>query len=175
MKKLVVLFLIFFGAKTANAQQYKPESLKDFRLSVNASVMPSELTTSSGISTYVNYKKILFGFTWVSGATGRQESRSGSLTTFSRTYLELYTGSAGFEVADDLFLKAGYGVLNLRGNVQVVNSADNDRTTTTNFNDLIDAPSFGILYMNTPNHFNLGFDLVGTQATYMIFSLGFNL
>ena len=175
MKKILFLLLFSLSVQFATAQIQKPEALEDFKLSLNFSVLPSEFTTSSGISTYVNYKKFLFGYTWVSGSTGRQESRSGSLITISQTYLELYSGSAGFEVADDLFLKAGYGVLNLRGSVKVTDTADNDRTTTTNFNDLIDAPSFGVLYMNTPHNFNFGFDLVGMSSPLMLFSAGFNL
>lgn len=158
-----------------NGQQYKPKALEDLRLSVNASVMPSEIVNSLGGSVYLNYKKLLIGYTEVSGGTGRQEFRSGNLYTISQSYIGLNLGSIGYEVSEDLFLKGGYGVFNISTELRVIDNANNDYTTYDNINEFIEIPSFGVLYMNRTYHFNFGVDLVGASDPLMLFSLGFNL
>ena len=172
MKKLVVILFVLFGAKTANAQQNKPVPLKDFRLSINASIMPSEWTTAIGGSAYFTYKKLLAGYTYVFGENN-DVTRNGSSWTRNRIDISLSSGSIGYEVAPDLFLKGGFGVYHLGGSTAsgVIQVSVNE----VRFNEWIETPSFGVLYMNTPYHFNFGLDLIGTTDPLLLFSLGFNL
>tara|TARA_R110002153_G_scaffold218089_1_gene370562 strand:+ start:829 stop:1731 length:903 start_codon:yes stop_codon:yes gene_type:complete len=158
---------------SGNGQQYKPKALEDLRLSVNASVMPSELTTSIGGSAYINYKKFLVGYTLVEGSTGRQRTQSGNIVTTTDVTIRLNSGSIGYEVSPDLFLKGGFGINYVGGSVSV--GSIGISSSTERFNDWIETPSFGVLYMNRTYHFNFGVDLVGASDPLMLFSLGFNL
>jgi len=173
MKKSILLLFLSMSVIFVNAQQSKSQVLKDLRLSVNASFLPSETVNSFGGSAYIVYKKLLVGYTYLSGATGRRETRSGNILTVTRTYSEFNSGSIGYEVTEDLFLKGGYGAYNIRGRVDVVNLGVSSNGST--FNVPTETLSFGMLYMNTPYHFNFGVDFVGASDPLMLFSLGFNL
>lgn len=173
MKRIILALLFISSIISANAQTKTNSPLEDIRISLNASVMPSELTTSIGGSAYLTYKKLLVGYTFVEGSTGRQRTQSGNIVTITDVTIRLNSGSIGYEVSPDLFLKGGFGVNYVGGSVSVVNIGIS--SSTERFNDWIETPSFGVLYMNKPYHFNFGLDLIGVTDPLLLFSLGFNL
>jgi len=172
MRKILFPLLFSLSVQVATAQVKKNEALKDFRFSLNLSVLPSETATGFGGSAYLSYKKLLLGYTSVGGAK-EHRTQSGNIFTISDVTTSLNSGSLGYEVSKDLFLKGGYGVYYIGNRVQVINLGIS--SNTQRFSDWIEMPSFGVLYMNTPNHFNFGFDLVGMSSPLMLFSAGFNL
>ena len=154
------------------AMKDKPSIPKNLGLGINGSVLPSEITTSVGGSVYITYNKFIAGYTYVFGENN-DETRNGNAWTRNRIDISLSSGSIGYEVASDLFLKGGFGVYHLGGYTSsgVVGVSVNE----VRLNEWIETPSFGVLYMNTPYHFNFGFDLVGVESPLMLFSVGFNL
>ena len=148
------------------------KTLKNLGVGINGSVLPSEIATSLGGSVYITYYKFVAGYTYVLGENN-DETRNGNAWTRNRIDISLSSASIGYEVAPDLFLKGGFGVYHLGGRTSsgVIGVSVNE----VRLNEWIETPSFGVLYMNTPYHFNFGFDLIGVESPLMLFSVGFNL
>ncbi|HCY25517.1 MAG TPA: hypothetical protein DHU80_04725 [Cryomorphaceae bacterium] len=194
MKRNVFLLLFSICALSVSAQQKDLQyPLGDFRLSVNASFMGRYMgqstpgtTTSIGGSIYVSYKKLLIGHTVISGGPISQEYVMDDRYDISQEYdMDLNIGSIGYEVSKDLFLKAGFGVYNQRGETTASNRADCVFPLFVKYNVSMLTPSFGVLYMNRPYHYTIGLDIAAPTrlrvpsptrlAPLMLLSLGFNL